>query len=177
MVHQYPSIKSQDLDTFLIYLEQLSTYYNNYMVRFYGISVRSDKPSTYYLIFDYHSRTLAQMQEYDQILDSCQVGTMILQILYLIRFLHSHEEPRCLGNLYLNQIYWPMSMVLPYLSQDQENSVEGDIKLVGTVMKQLLGEDTEQFQEIVQLMLKQNKYDRVTLTKCIATFEQLLSLN
>ena len=59
------------------------------------------------------------MLEYGQIIDDCQIGNMILQILYLIRFLHTHDEARCLGKLCIDQIYWPMCVVLPYLSENQ----------------------------------------------------------
>lgn len=42
------------------------------------------------LVFDYHQSTLLDMMENDMIIDSMQVATMVLQILYLIDFLHSH---------------------------------------------------------------------------------------
>ena len=49
------------------------------------------------------------------ILDSMQIGNIILQLLYCIDYLHSHEQPRCLGPLSLSEIYWPMGIILPYL--------------------------------------------------------------
>ena len=39
------------------------------------------------------------MLDNDMILDNFQVGQIILQINYLINFLHTHEEPRSLGSL------------------------------------------------------------------------------
>lgn len=38
------------------------------------------------------------MNENDMILDNMQIGTIMLQLLYLIKFLHQHEQPRCLGS-------------------------------------------------------------------------------
>lgn len=40
MVVEYHQIPMDDLDTFILYLEQLKTYYCTYLVRFYGISIR-----------------------------------------------------------------------------------------------------------------------------------------
>ena len=177
MLHQYVSVRDQDLDTFVIYLDQLSVYYNNYMVRFYGICLHPQKPSTFYLIFDYQAKSLGQMLDYGQIIDDCQVGAMVLQVLYLIRFLHSHDQPRCLGKLNIDQIYWPMCVVLPYLAENQENSIEGDVRIVGQILKEMLtDEKSEDFDPIMKEMLNENKYNRVTLTKCITKFEEILSL-
>lgn len=55
------------------------------------------------------------MMENDMILDDFQVAQMILQILYLINFLHTHEEPRSLGQLKVDEVYWPLRIALPYL--------------------------------------------------------------
>lgn len=52
---------------------------------------------TYYLIFDYHYKTFQQMMDNDMILDNFQIAQMVLQIMYLVNFLHTHEEPRSLG--------------------------------------------------------------------------------
>lgn len=40
MVIEYHQVPIDDLDTFVLYLEQLKTYYCTYLVRFYGISIR-----------------------------------------------------------------------------------------------------------------------------------------
>lgn len=104
-----------------MYIEQLKTYYCTYLVRFYGISIKypdyghikGQIPAgmaleekiegyTYYLIFDFQHRTLEQMQENDMILDNFQIAQITLQIVYLINFLHSHQEPRSLGSLRTN---------------------------------------------------------------------------
>jgi hypothetical protein len=39
------------------------------------------------------------MVENDMILDNFQIAQMVLQIIYLIYYLHNHEEPRSLGSL------------------------------------------------------------------------------
>lgn len=49
------------------------------------------------------------------ILDDFQVAQMVLQILYLVNFLHTHEEPRSLGQLKVDEVYWPLRIALPYL--------------------------------------------------------------
>lgn len=74
---------------------------------------------SYYLIFDYHHRTLRQMADNDMILDNFQVAQMVLQLLYLINFLHTHDEPRSLGEVKVDEVYWPMRVVLPYLKTDE----------------------------------------------------------
>ena len=104
-----------------MYVEQLRTYYCTYLVRFYGIMVRYSCPNhhkgqmpasmtleekienySFYLIFDYHHRTIEQMAENDMIVDNFQIAQIILQLLYLINFLHTHEEPRALGSIRIN---------------------------------------------------------------------------
>lgn len=40
MLVEYHRISMEDLDTFILYLEQLKTYYCTYLVRFYGIAIR-----------------------------------------------------------------------------------------------------------------------------------------
>jgi hypothetical protein len=55
------------------------------------------------------------MLENDLILDNFQVAQINLQLLYLVQFLHQHEEPRCLGSIKLDEVYWPLAIVLPYL--------------------------------------------------------------
>ena len=40
MVIEYHQVPIDDLDTFVLYLEQLKAYYCTYLVRFYGISIR-----------------------------------------------------------------------------------------------------------------------------------------
>jgi len=42
------------------------------------------------------------MVENDLILDNFQIAQMVLQIIYLINFLHTHEEPRSLGLMRIN---------------------------------------------------------------------------
>lgn len=108
MVHAYPHIPLAEIDTFLLYLDQLRSYACTYLVRFYGIAVQYGRNTTggipadmsieeklsgysYYLIFDYHHRTLRQMADNDMILDNFQVAQMVLQLLYLINFLHTHD--------------------------------------------------------------------------------------
>lgn len=97
MVHEY-IVSMLNIDTFIIYLEQLQNYYCNYMVRYYGIAIKysrfnenaePNEPLSYLLIFDYSPLNLAQMIQTDMILDNMQVATIILQILYLANFLHS----------------------------------------------------------------------------------------
>ena len=107
----------------MMYIEQLRTYYCTYLVRFYGISIRygnflskkgqMQMPAsmtlqqkiqqyTFYLVFDYHHRTLHQMTLNDMIVDNFQIGQIALQVLYLANFLHTHQEPRALGSLRTN---------------------------------------------------------------------------
>lgn len=40
MVHAYPHIPLTEIDTFLLYLDQLRSYACTYLVRFYGIAVQ-----------------------------------------------------------------------------------------------------------------------------------------
>ena len=98
------------------------------------------------------------MLENDMILDNMQIGTMMLQLLYLLKFLHHHEQPRCLGLVSIAQIYWPMAIVLPYLgATNDDQGIEGDIKQVGELMRELLGnEDTKEddFQKLLNLMMQ-----------------------
>lgn len=141
MVHEY-SAALLDMDSFLLYLEQLNTYYCSYMVRFYGLTIKysptHDKRSTpvesYLLIFDYHRSSLTHMLENDLIFDNMQVATIALQLLYYVNFLHSHDQPRCLGRATMDTIHWPLAVVLPFMgAQDDREpaSFENDIKLVG----------------------------------------------
>lgn len=68
------------------------------------------------------------------ILDSMQIGTIALHLLYFVNFLHAHEQPRCLGQINLAEVFWPMAVILPYMGQgdDKESmSVENDVRSVG----------------------------------------------
>ena len=47
------------------------------------------KRHTYYLVFDYHHRTVEQMVDNDMIVDNFQIAQIILHVLYLINFLHT----------------------------------------------------------------------------------------
>lgn len=67
------------------------------------------------------------MIENDLVLDNLQIANIVLQLLYLCQFLHSHDEPRCLGMLDLGELYWPLAVVLPYLGEHQVGSLT-DIK-------------------------------------------------
>ena len=40
MIHAYQHIPISEIDTFLLYLEQLKTYSCTYLIRFYGISIK-----------------------------------------------------------------------------------------------------------------------------------------
>lgn len=95
------------------------------------------------------------MQESETILDSMQVGSIILHIFYLLNFLHSHEQPRCFGPITLNSIYWPMAAVLPYFGQntddDTTHSIENDVKQLGLLMQELIGEtEDEELSSFIQ---------------------------
>lgn len=99
MIYEYEG-KCIDVDTFVIYLDQLQMFYCTYMIRYYGIVRRrkdGGEQGGYLLVFDYHRSSLVDMLDNDMILDSMQIATIILQLLYLINFLHSHDQPRCLG--------------------------------------------------------------------------------
>ena len=153
---------------------------------------------TYYLIFDYHHRSLQHMMDHDMILDNFQVAQIVLQIVYLINFLQTHPEPRALGHVRLDELYWPLRVVLPYLSEEKaspnqsgksldthDEGFEGDVRLAGMVMKTLLEtnsdskaeEADDHFQDILVQMLKTSKYDRISLSKCMSTLEELLQLS
>lgn len=67
------------------------------MIRFYGVIIRRAKENiasstvlSYSLVFDYHRNNLVDMVENDMVLDSTQIVTIVLQILYLVNLLHSH---------------------------------------------------------------------------------------
>ena len=55
------------------------------------------------------------------ILDNMQIGTIMLQVLYLVKFLHHHDQPRCLGSVTTSEIYWPMATVLPFLGATNDD--------------------------------------------------------
>lgn len=159
MLHEMAS-KDLDMDSFVMYLEQLQTYYCGFMVRFYGLVIRyknsnnatvltgSDNATTnatvgvvnsknnvtnkvnttntvttlannsiesYLLVFDYHRCDLKHMLSNDMILDNMQIANIALQLMYFLNYLHTHEQPRCLGYIRLQDIYWPMAIVLPYM--------------------------------------------------------------
>ena len=92
-----------------------------------------------------------------------------------------------------------MRIVLPYLSDSKPSSVasissqsfdthdegfEGDVRLSGMVMKALMEtgsdkkaeEEDDHFRDILVQMLKNSKYDRISLSKCISTLEELLQV-
>lgn len=71
---------------------------------------------------------MSTLVENDLVLDNLQIANIVLQLLYLCQFLHSHDEPRCLGMLDLAELYWPLAVVLPYLGEHQVPSLT-DIKL------------------------------------------------
>lgn len=162
MVQQL-EVEHIDMDSFVLYLEQLQTYYCTYTVRFYGLAIRyknnsfaknsaggkeqSSNIQSYLLIFDHHRCTLRHMLENDMIVDGMQIATIALQLMYFATYLHLHEQPRCLGSVTLDSIYWPMAIVLPYMgtshptnplfsSSQQHNlnggiSIQNDIKAIG----------------------------------------------
>ena len=43
MIHEY-SASRMDMDTFMIYLDQLQLFYCTYMVRYYGLAVKYSRP-------------------------------------------------------------------------------------------------------------------------------------
>jgi hypothetical protein len=96
------------------------------LIRYYGIAVKEIRPTAnsyqdnqiFFLIFDYHSTTLASMKENEMILDNMQIANIILQIYYMVNMLHSHEQPRCFGPILLDSIYWPLATTLPFLGQN-----------------------------------------------------------
>lgn len=97
MLHEY-KVKEIDMETFIIYLDQLQTYYCSSMIRYYGLIIKrgrtqenllSQEPLSYLLVFDYHTNSLKEMSDNDLIIDNMQIATFVLQILYLINFLHS----------------------------------------------------------------------------------------
>jgi hypothetical protein len=189
-------------------------------VRFYGVSIRygnfltkkGQVPAeitlerkieayTFFLIFDFHHRTLEQMIDNDMIIDNFQIGQIVLQLLHLINFLHTHQEPRALGSVRVNEVFWPFKVVLPYLRSCDEakredyisekgffsslgEGFEGDVKVAGQLLKSLLetGEENprdaedidDHFGEILRQMVKESKYERITLSKCITNLEELL---
>jgi hypothetical protein len=125
LLHEYKANET-DLALFFIYLEQLKIYYCGYLVRFYGISIkygRSGDVQSYLLIFDYWTPTLQQMLEEDMILDNMQIATIALQIAYLGNYLHSHDQPRCLGVLDKRTTFWPFAMVLPFLGGENTETI------------------------------------------------------
>lgn len=46
MVHAYHHIPLAEIDTFLLYLDQLRSYACTYLVRFYGIAVQYGRNTT-----------------------------------------------------------------------------------------------------------------------------------
>lgn len=182
MVHEYPA-QGLDMDSFMMYLEQLQQYYCTYLVRYYGLVVRYGGGKDvlgYGLVFDYHRCSVEQMRANDMILDSMQIAAMVLQVLYLANFLHCHEQPRCLGSITPAEVYWPMGLVLPFLTSEGIEpafTIENDVREIGCLMQELLGEDKdEDLAGIIDRMVASNKYDRPTVKKCIADLEELLCL-
>ncbi len=48
-------------------------------------------------------------------MDNLQIANFGLQLLYLCQYLHTNDEPRCLGLLNLEEVYYPLALILPYL--------------------------------------------------------------
>lgn len=177
MLHEYPGA-GLDMDGFMMYLEQLQLYYCTYMARYYGVAIKyghNKEVLAYGLVFDYHRCSLEAMKANDMILDNMQVASMVLQLLYLVNFLHSHEQPRCLGSVSPAEIYWPMGLALPFLSNighEPTFTIENDVKEVGYLMQELIGDEKdEDLAGIIDRMVAANKYDRPSVKKCIADLE------
>jgi len=51
------------------------------------------------VLLDHRQKSLAVMEQQGEFIDELQVATVVLQLLYGISFLHTHDEPRCLGRL------------------------------------------------------------------------------
>lgn len=73
-----------------------------------------------------------------------------------------------------------MALALPYLGLDSDEpiySMENDIKQVGQLMKEMMGEEEdEDFNQIISQMINPNKYERPSAKKCIAQLEEMLCL-
>lgn len=86
-----------------------------------------------------------------------------------------------------------MRVVLPYLKTDERavrkevgrghfkaigEGFEGDVRLAGLLMKELLEsggeveaeEEDDHFSAVLKAMLKESKYERINLPKCMASF-------
>jgi hypothetical protein len=46
MVHEYAA-NEIEMDTFMIYLDQLQLYYCTFMIRYYGLAAKLARPNTY----------------------------------------------------------------------------------------------------------------------------------
>lgn len=97
------------------------------------------------------------------ILDNFQIAQMVLQIIYLIYFLHNHDQPRSLGSIRADEVYWPLKIALPYLKNNDEfekrdeqnakrglfNSIgegfEGDVRMAGQIMKFLINNGDDNY--------------------------------
>jgi serine/threonine protein kinase len=88
MTHHY-DLKDEELESFKIYLDQLGKYYNASLLRFYGICVKAS--NQYVVIMDYKPRSIQYMIDNCQFIDEIQVATIMLQLLYSINFLHTHD--------------------------------------------------------------------------------------
>ena len=61
------------------------------------------------------------------ILDNMQIANIGLQMMYFVNYLHMHEQPRCMGPINLENIFWPMCIVLPYMGGHQNSLNEEKI--------------------------------------------------
>jgi hypothetical protein len=73
-----------------------------------------------------------------------------------------------------------MAATLPYLGQtdsDATYSIENDVKQIGLLMQELLGDnEDEDFTPLIREITQENKHERPSLKKCISQLEELLCL-
>jgi serine/threonine protein kinase len=89
MITHHYELKDEDLESFKMYLDQLNRYYNASLLRFYGVSHRP--PNHFAVILDYKAKSIEKMLKNCEFIDEMQVATIILQILYGVSFLHTHD--------------------------------------------------------------------------------------
>lgn len=89
------------------------------------------------------------MHSNGEIVDEIQVCSIILQILHTIHFLHTLPSPRCIGVVKVREVFVPGGVILPYLYDLDNYTMQDDIKMVGTVLNKLLSDPNEELSAFI----------------------------
>lgn len=68
---------------------------------------------------------------------------ILLHIAYAVNYLHTLETPRCLGVINPKEVFIPNCMILPYLFNLEDYSLDYDIKILGELASDLIREPSD----------------------------------